>query len=162
MPTYDPEDIVNDLRRRAAALGSRRLIAGIAGALLLIVLWSTWFTVQPEETGIVQRFGAVDRTVGPGLHFKFPDGIESVRLVPTARVLKQEFGFGSIAMSSGGRTQYASGSKAFKDVSLMLTGDLNVIDVQWIVQYRIEDPVRFLFRVRDSQQTIPCSTKSGS
>jgi len=154
MPTYDPEDIVNDLRRRAAALGSRRIIAGIAGALLLIVLWSTWFTVQPEETGIVQRFGAVQRTVGPGLHFKFPDGIESVRLVPTARVLKQEFGFGSIATSSGGRTQYASGSKAFKDVSLMLTGDLNVIDVQWIVQYRIEDPVRFLFRVRDSQQTI--------
>jgi len=154
MPTYDPEDIVNDLRRRAAALGSRRLIAGIAGALLLIFLWSTWFTVQPEETGIVQRFGAVERTVSPGLHFKFPDGIERVRLVPTARVLKQEFGFGSIATTSGGRTQYASGSKAFKDVSLMLTGDLNVIDVQWIVQYRIEDPVRFLFRVRDSQQTI--------
>jgi membrane protease subunit HflK len=154
MPTYDPEDIVNDLRRRAAALGSRPLIAGIVGALLLIVLWSTWFTVQPEETGIVQRFGAVERTAGPGLHFKFPDGIERVRLVPTARVLKQEFGFGSIATSSGGRTQYASGSKAFKDVSLMLTGDLNVIDVQWIVQYRIEDPVRFLFRVRDSQQTI--------
>src|SRR3970040_615870 len=96
MPTYDPEDIVNDLRRRAAALGSRRLIADIAGPLLLIVLWSTWFTVQPEETGIVQRFGAVDRTAGPGLHFKFPDGIESVRLVPTARGLKQEFGFGSV------------------------------------------------------------------
>jgi len=154
MPTYDPEDIVNDLRQRAAALGGRRIAAIVVGALALIVLSSTWFTVQPEETGIVQRFGAVERTVGPGLHFKFPDGIESVRRVPTARVLKQEFGFGSIAASSGGRTQYASGSKAFKDVSLMLTGDLNVIDVQWIVQYRIEDPVRFLFRVRDSQQTI--------
>jgi len=154
MPTYDPEDIVNDLRRRAAALGSRRIAVIIAAVAVLIFASSTWFTVQPEETGIVQRFGAVERTVGPGLHFKFPDGIESVRLVPTARVLKQEFGFGSIAMSSGGRTQYASGSKAFKDVSLMLTGDLNVIDVQWIVQYRIEDPVRFLFRVRDSQQTI--------
>ena len=76
MPTYDPEDIVDDLRKRTAALGSRRITAGIAGALLLIFLWSTWFTVQPEETGIVQRFGAVDRTVGPGLHFKFPDGIE--------------------------------------------------------------------------------------
>jgi membrane protease subunit HflK len=154
MPTYDPEDIVNDLRRRAAALGGRRIAVIIAAVAVLIFASSTWFTVQPEETGIVQRFGAVERTVGPGLHFKFPDGIESVRLVPTARVLKQEFGFGSIAMSSGGRTQYASGSKAFKDVSLMLTGDLNVIDVQWIVQYRIEDPVRFLFRVRDSQQTI--------
>jgi membrane protease subunit HflK len=155
MPTYDdPQDIVDELRRRAAALGSRRIIAGIAGALLLIFLWSTWFTVQPEETGIVQRFGAVNRTVGPGLHFKFPDGIERVRLVPTARVLKEEFGFGTIATGAAGRTQYAPGKKAFKDVSLMLTGDLNVIDVQWIVQYRIEDPVRYLFRVRESRQTI--------
>ncbi|MBI2317078.1 MAG: FtsH protease activity modulator HflK, partial [Betaproteobacteria bacterium] len=97
MPTYEPEDIIYELRKSAAALGSRRIVAGIAGALVLIFLWSTWFTVQPEETGIVQRFGAVERTVGPGLHFKFPDGIESVRLVPTARVLKQEFGFGTAA-----------------------------------------------------------------
>jgi len=154
MPTYEPEDIVDDLRRRVAALGSRRITIIIVGALLLIFLWSTWFTVQPEETGIVQRFGAVDRTVGPGLYFKFPDGIERVRLVPTARVLKEEFGFGTAATGAGGRTQYAAGSKAFKDVSLMLTGDLNVIDVQWIVQYRIEDPVRYLFRVRESPQTI--------
>ncbi len=154
MPTYEPEEIVDDLRRRAGALGARRITAIIAGALLLIFLWSTWFTVQPEETGIVQRFGAVNRTAGPGLHFKFPDGIESVRRVPTARVLKEEFGFGTIAPGGGGRTQYAADKKGFKDVSLMLTGDLNVIDVQWIVQYRIEDPVRYLFRVRESAQTI--------
>lgn len=154
MPTYDPDDIVNDLRNRAAALGGRRIAAIIAAALLLIFLWSTWFTVQPEETGIVQRFGAVARTVGPGLHFKFPDGIEKVRLVPTARVLKEEFGFGTTATSAGARTQYAPDKKPFKEVSLMLTGDLNVIDVQWIVQYRIEDPVRYLFRVRESRQTI--------
>ncbi len=154
MPTYDSDDIVYGLRRSAAALGGRRIAAGIAGALLLIILWSTWFTVQPEETGIVQRFGAVERTVGPGLHFKFPDGIESVRLVPTARVLKQEFGFGTVVTGAGGRTQYAPDKKTFKEVSLMLTGDLNVIDVQWIVQYRIEDPVRYLFRVRESAQTI--------
>lgn len=154
MQTYDPEDVIQELRRRAAALGSRRIAAGIAAALLLIFLWSTWFTVQPEETGIVQRFGAVNRTAGPGLHFKFPDGIEKVRLVPTARVLKEEFGFGTLATAAGGRTQYVADKKAFKDVSLMLTGDLNVIDVQWIVQYRIEDPVRYLFRVRESRQTI--------
>ena len=154
MPTYDPNDIVDELRGRAAALGGQRITIIIVGALLLIFLWSTWFTVQPEETGIVQRFGAVDRTVGPGLHFKFPDGIESVRLVPTARVLKEEFGFGTAVAVAGGRTQYVADKKAFKDVSLMLTGDLNVIDVQWIVQYRIEDPVRYLFRVRESPQTI--------
>jgi len=155
MATYnDPEDIVIDLRRRAAAFGGRRITLVIVGVLLLIFLGSTWFTVQPEETGIVQRFGAVERTVGPGLHFKFPDGIEQVRLVPTARVLKQEFGFATTSAGGGGRTQYAGDKKAFKDVSLMLTGDLNVIDVQWIVQYRIEDPVRYLFQVRESRQTI--------
>jgi modulator of FtsH protease HflK len=154
MPTYDPDDIVNDLRRRAASLGARRITAIVVGVLALIFLSSTWFTVQPEETGIVQRFGAVERTAGPGLHFKFPDGIESVRLVPTARVLKEEFGFGTTAAGGGGRTQYAADTRAFKNVSLMLTGDLNVIDVQWIVQYRIEDPVRYLFQVRESRQTI--------
>jgi membrane protease subunit HflK len=155
MPIYDdPQGIVNDLRKSVAALGGRRIAAIVVGVLLLIFLWSTWFTVQPEETGVVQRFGAVNRTVGPGLHFKFPDGIERVRLVPTARVLKEEFGFATASSGASGRTQYAADKKAFNDVSLMLTGDLNVIDVQWIVQYRIEDPVRYLFRVRRSQQTI--------
>lgn len=154
MPPYVPEDIFRDLRQGAEALGGRRVAMGIAGAVVLLLLYSTWFTVQPEETGIVQRFGAVNRTVGPGLHFKFPGGIESVRLVPTARVLKEEFGFATVTTSGGGRTQYVADKKPFKDVSLMLTGDLNVIDVQWIVQYRIEDPVRYLFRVRESRQTI--------
>ncbi len=154
MPTYDPEDIVNEMRTGAAALGWPRIAAAVAAALLLILAWSTWFTVQPEETGVVQRFGAVERTVAPGLHFKFPDGIESVRLVPTERVLKEEFGFATAAAAAGERTQYAPDTKGFKEVSLMLTGDLNVIDVQWIVQYRIEDPVRYLFRVRESQKTI--------
>jgi len=65
----------------------------IAVLVALILLWSAWFTVQPEETGIVQRFGKVVRTAGPGLHFKLPYGIETIRTVPTARVLKEEFGF---------------------------------------------------------------------
>jgi membrane protease subunit HflK len=73
--------------------------------------------------------------------------------VPTARVLKEEFGFRTAITRPGQRTQYKD-DKALKDESLMLTGDLNVIDVQWIVQYRIEDPVRYLFRVRESRQTI--------
>jgi membrane protease subunit HflK len=134
-------------------MGGWPFVTGISLLLLVILLWSSWFTVQPEETGVVQRFGAVIRTVGPGLHFKLPYGVETVRLVPTARVLKEEFGFRAAATSPGQRTQYAD-TRAFKDESLMLTGDLNVIDVQWIVQYRIEDPIRYLFRVRESRQTI--------
>ena len=149
----DLEGALREVQDLLGGLGGWRLVTGAAILLLVILLWSTWFTVQPEETGVVQRFGAVVRTVGPGLHFKLPYGIETALLVPTARVLKEEFGFRTAPTRPGQRTQYAD-KNAFKDESLMLTGDLNVIDVQWIVQYRIEDPVRYLFRVRESQQTI--------
>lgn len=154
MPNNATEEVINEMRARTSALGPWRIAAIVSGAVLAYALWSTWFTVQPEETGIVLRFGAVDRTVGPGLHFKLPVGLESVRLVPTARVLKEEFGFSTAATVESGPTRYVPEGKAFKEVSLMLTGDLNVIDVQWIVQYRIEDPVRYLYSVRESRETI--------
>jgi membrane protease subunit HflK len=138
--------------------GSVGIVIAVVGVLVL--LWSAWFTVQPEETGIVQRFGKVVRTAGPGLHFKLPYGIETIRTVPTARVLKEEFGFRTTTVATPGRrTQYAD-NKAYKTESLMLTGDLNVIDVQWIIQYRIEDPVRFLFYVRETPKTIRDITES--
>jgi membrane protease subunit HflK len=98
----------------------------------------------------VQRFGRVVRTVGPGLNFKIPYGIETARFVPTERVLKEEFGFRT--EEPGRRTRYSA--RQFQDESLMLTGDLNVIDVDWIVQYRISDPEQFLFRVREPIDTI--------
>jgi membrane protease subunit HflK len=126
----------------------------VAIALIVISLWTAWFTIQPEETGIVQRFGKVTRTAGPGLHFKVPFGIETVRRLPTARVLKEEFGFRTLAAVPGQRTQYSADNQSFKNESLMLTGDLNVIDVQWIIQYRIEDPILYLFNVRDTPKTI--------
>jgi membrane protease subunit HflK len=131
----------------------------IAIVVALILLWTVWFTVQPEETGVVQRFGKVVRTAGPGLHFKWPYGIETILTVPTARVLKEEFGFRTTATAPGRRTQYTA-NQAYKVESLMLTGDLNVIDVQWIIQYRIEDPIRFLFYVRDTPKTIRDMTES--
>jgi membrane protease subunit HflK len=127
--------------------------------LAVILLWTAWFTVQPEETGVVQRFGKVVRTAGPGLHFKLPYGIETIRTVPTARVLKEEFGFRTTAIRPGRRTQYG-GKQDYTVESLMLTGDLNVIDVQWIIQYRIEDPVRFLFHVRETRKTIRDMTEA--
>ncbi len=152
-PPTDLENTLRELRNRFRGFRGWLIAAGVVVLILMILAWSSWFTVQPEETGVVQRFGAVVRTVEPGLHFKLPYGVETVRFVPTARVLKEEFGFRTAAIRPGQRTQYAD-NKAFKEESLMLTGDLNVIDVQWIVQYRIEDPVRYLFRVRESQQTI--------
>lgn len=141
--------LIRQLRLMLDEIGAKGGL--IAVALVVAVLaWSSWFTVQPEETAVVQRFGRYVRSAGPGLHFKFPLGIETATRVPTARVLKEEFGFRTQA--AGRKTRYEGGD--YSNESLMLTGDLNVIDVQWIVQYRIEDPVRFLFRVREQAETL--------
>jgi membrane protease subunit HflK len=152
------EEILAQVRQYWPGFRAGPIVGLVVLIAVLIFLWSSWFTVQPEETGIVQRFGKVVRTAEPGLHFKWPFGIDTVRLVPTARVLKEEFGFRTLASAPGQRTQYSgnqpSGSQAYKSESLMLTGDLNVIDVQWIIQYRIEDPIRYLFHVRDTSKTI--------
>lgn len=147
------EEMLERIREKLKGFkgGPVLILAGVLA--VVVVFWTAWFTVQPEETGIVQRFGKVMRTAGPGLHFKLPFGVETVRLVPTARVLKEEFGFRTLATTPGQKTRYDPGS-AYKDESLMLTGDLNVIDVQWIIQYRIEDPIRYLFQVRDTPKTI--------
>jgi membrane protease subunit HflK len=107
----------------------------------------------------VQRFGKVVRTASPGLHFKLPFGVETIRVLPTARVLKEEFGFRTLASRPGEKSRYDPDS-AHKDESLMLTGDLNVIDVQWIIQYRIEDPISYLFKVRDTPKTIRDTTEA--
>ena len=157
-PSSELEDVFAQVRQYWQGYSAGPIIGLVALVVALIFLWSSWFTVQPEETGVVQRFGKIVRTAEPGLHFKWPYGIETVRLVPTARVLKEEFGFRTLASAPGQRTQYtgnqASGNQAYKSESLMLTGDLNVIDVQWIIQYRIEDPIRYLFHVRDTSKTI--------
>ena len=117
------------------------LIAGITG----------YYIVQPEEEAVVKRFGRVISIRQPGIHFKLPFGIDSVQAVPTARVLKEEFGFRSVG--SDARTQYRK-DRMHRVESLMLTGDLKVIDVEWVVQYRIIDPDKFLHRSRDPRQTL--------
>lgn len=162
-PTRDAQDGLNDtletIRRALKKFKQRSVWMLIAVFALLVTFWTGWFTVQPEGTGIVQRFGKVIRTASPGLHFKIPFGIETVRLVPTARVLKEEFGFRTLASVPGQKTKYNPGDE-YTDESLMLTGDLNVIDVQWIIQYRIEDPTSYLFKVRDTPKTIRDTTEA--
>jgi modulator of FtsH protease HflK len=146
-------ELMDDLRRLQRQFEDSNPATFLSVLVILVaalVIWSSWYTVQPEETAVVQRFGRVQRSAGPGLHFKLPLGIESVRRVPTARVLKEEFGFRTVA--AGRQTRSVSGD--FSEESLMLTGDLNVIDVQWIVQFRVEDPVRFLFKVREQTETF--------
>tara|TARA_R110000823_G_scaffold8996_99_gene31610 strand:- start:1452 stop:2480 length:1029 start_codon:yes stop_codon:yes gene_type:complete len=122
--------------------------------VLLIVLWavfSSFYTVQPEQQAVVKRFGAVVNITDPGLHFKLPFGIDRVQRVASARVLKQEFGFRSVGQANN-RTSYSDSD--FTSESLMLTGDLNVIDVEWVVQYRIQDPIKYLYQLREPDLTL--------
>lgn len=120
-------------------------------ALVVLGLLSSYYTVQPEEEAVVKRFGRVIAINPPGLHFKVPFGVDRVQFVPTARVLKEEFGFRS--GGGEGRSQYIK-NRAHRDESLMLTGDLKVIDVEWVVQFQIADADRFLHRSRNPVQTL--------
>jgi membrane protease subunit HflK len=127
----------------------------VIGSVVIVILalgfiFSLWFTVEPEEVGVVLRFGKFDRTVNPGLNFKMPFGIEEVIKVPVERQLKLEFGFRTTTPDV--RTRYAATS--YDEESLMLTGDLNAAEVEWIVQFRINDPFKFLFRVRNAEKTF--------
>jgi membrane protease subunit HflK len=126
----------------------------IRGGLLLIaalvLVLTGFYTVGPEETGVVLRFGKFVRQTDPGLHFKIPLGVETVTKVPVQRQLKQEFGFRTV--QAGVRTQYES--RRFSEEANMLTGDLNAAEVEWVVQYRIVDSYNFLFRVRNVESTF--------
>lgn len=128
---------------------SKNLRYIIAGAFVLVVAFSSFFTVQPEEVGIITRFGEFTRTANPGLNFKFPF-MEDVRYVPVQRQLKHEFGYRTT--SAGVRSSYTKAG--YSDESLMLTGDLNLADVEWVVQYRVSDPYNFLFKIRNPEQTL--------
>ena len=130
---------------------SAKLIKWVVGGIfVLIFFFSSWFTVGPEEVGVVLRFGKYVRTVNPGLNFMLPFGIENVYKVPVQRQLKQEFGFRTL--KAGVKTEYSS--RRYQEESLMLTGDLNAAEVEWIVQYRIADPYQYLFKIRNAETTF--------
>ena len=123
----------------------------IALAIILIIVWSSIYTIGVNEEGVIQRFGKYNRSTPPGLHFKLPWGIEKLTKVAVREIKKEEFGLRTIR--AGVRTQYAR-STAYLNESLMLTGDLNVAVVPWIVQYRIKDPYKYLFKVRNVNSTL--------
>ena len=116
--------------------------------LALILVWTSFYTVEPEEVGVVLTFGAFSSTTDPGLHFKLPYPIQSVSKVQVQRQLKEEFGFRTVR--AGIRSDFAS----VDEESLMLTGDLNVAVVEWTTQFRVTDPYLFLFKVRELKDTF--------
>lgn len=126
------------------------------GVLVLVFLLTSFYTIDPEETGMVLRFGEYVRGTSPGLHFKMPLGIEQVLKVPIERQLKEEFGFRTV--KAGIQSQYAT--KPYADESNLLTGDLNSAVVEWVVQYRIIDPYKYLFQVRSVEKTFRDMTEA--
>ena len=127
-----------------------RLIgAAVVVVTLLIILWTSFYTVAAESEGVVLRFGKFLKTVEPGLHFKLPFGIDEVSVVQTRRQLKLEFGFYTL-----GYTNPDQPARNPVEEKSMVTGDLNAALVEWVVQYRIDDPKEYLFDVRNPAQTL--------
>jgi len=144
---FDTEVEIPDVQSSAIKVAA--IAKGLVLFLVLAGVWSSVYQVEPEEAGIVLRFGKYIRNTDPGLHFKIPF-VENVQKVPVERQLKQEFGFRTL--SSNVQTQYSQST--FDGEALMLTGDLNVAVVEWIVQYRISDPYSYLFKVRNVEETF--------
>jgi membrane protease subunit HflK len=145
-----PQKDFNFDQMKLPNISGKTIKYGVIGLIIIIFIFSSFFTISPEEVGVILRFGKYNRTVNPGLNFKIPLGIETLDKVPVQRQLKQEFGFRT--EKAGIRTSYTMDS--YLDESLMLTGDLNAAVVEWIVQYRIKDPYKFLFKVRNATQTF--------
>lgn len=133
--------------------GSGRGVGGFfLFAIIVLIgfsLWSVYYTVPSDSVAVVQRFGMYLKEVPPGLHFKLPLGVDKATIVPVKRQLKQEFGFAT----QGANDPFQGARDGIKETQ-MVTGDLNAALVEWVVQYRISDPVKFLFEVREPAETL--------
>jgi membrane protease subunit HflK len=139
-PRSDIEDLVRQGQDRLKQIlpsgGLRPIILLAAVGLVGLVTWTTYYTVPSDSVAVVQRFGKYLKDVPPGLHFKLPLGVDVATIVPVKRQLKQEFGFAT----PGAPDPYQT-SRDGKRETQMVTGDLNAALVEWVVQYRISDPV---------------------
>ena len=144
-----------------AAQEALRKLAGRAGLIIpgIIVvagLFTSYFTVPADSEAVILRFGQYNRKVDPGLNFKMPFWFETKEIIPVARTLKMEFGFGT----PGSTNNYQTRPKEHQAEQSMITGDKNSALVEWVVQYRISDPKDYLFRVRDPEDTMRDASES--
>ena len=153
----DIEDLLRQGQDRIRQIipggGSRGVIVLVLLALAGLGAWTAYYTVPSDSVAVVQRFGKYLKDVPPGLHFKLPLGIDAATIVPVKRQLKQEFGFKTPGASDPYQTP-RGGERETKLETEMVTGDLNAALVEWVVQYRISDPVKFLFEVREPSETL--------
>lgn len=149
----DLDDLLQQGQQRMRNLMLRGGQYGIFSILIVLLvilgLWTSYYTVPSDSVAVVQRFGKYLKEVPPGLHFKLPLGIDLATTVPVKRQLKQEFGFST----PGAKDPYQSPTDGHKETE-MVTGDLNAALVEWVVQYRISDPKKYLFEVREPSATL--------
>lgn len=137
---------MDDLINKFKGFNAPGILAVIIVVFVVLAGFTSVFTIKQAEQGVIQLFGKYVRTAQPGLNFKLPFGIEKVTKVDVEFVYQEEFGFQTIQTESKyGYTTESSSSEA----SLMLTGDLNVAVVPWTVQYKIGNPIDYLFKVKD-------------
>jgi membrane protease subunit HflK len=123
----------------------------VMGIIVMIGIFTSFYTVSADSQAVVLRFGKPIGTKGPGLHFKLPFGIDDALNVEVERQLKQEFGYGTEGATNV--WQFSDGGEQELEKS-MVTGDLNAALVEWVVQYRIDDPEQYLFAVREPDATL--------
>ncbi len=128
----------------------KNIVLVILIVLIIAILATSFYTVEADEVTVVLRFGKYVKQTEPGLHFKLPLGIETAIGVPVRKVFKEEFGFRTLR--AGVRTEYDP--RDYPSESLLLTGDLNIADVEWVVQYRIDNPQKYLFEIRDARRAL--------
>ncbi|HLF18013.1 MAG TPA: FtsH protease activity modulator HflK [Candidatus Omnitrophota bacterium] len=144
-----PEELFKQGGQRISEL-NKWIVPLAAFSVVLFFIVTSFYSVDQDEVGVIRRFGKYVRTTEPGLHWKLPFQIEKLDKVKVKRIFKEEFGFRTD--QPGVQTRYSQ--KSFDEEALLLTGDFNVLDVSWIVQFKIKDPVQLLFNVRDPGQTV--------
>jgi len=142
----EPEEIINAGKKKINDLW-KFLPWVILGFFVLAGLRGVIYSIGPDEVGVIQRFGRYTRLSSPGLHVKMPFGIEKATPIKVEKIFKEEFGLGK----SDSRSESPG---LVGDASLMLTGDLNILDVRWIIQYKVKDPIKLLFVVRNPRSII--------
>jgi membrane protease subunit HflK len=137
-------------RKFPAKVTPALVLLGLAAIAILIIFTTGFIVVDQTERAVITTFGKFTKVAQPGLAFKWPFGIQNAYHVKTEVVQTEQFGFRTD--KAGVATQYSS--KEYAEESTMLTGDLNIISVEWIIQYKITDPKAWLFNVSDRHKTI--------
>jgi len=154
LPGSEFDQVIQQTKERLKGMipgggSSRGKFGFVLFILVALAAWTAFYTVPSDSVAVIQRFGKYVKDVPSGLHFKLPFGVDVASIVPVKRQLKQEFGFAT----PGARDPFQS-SRDGRRETVMVTGDLNSALVEWVVQYRVADPAKFLFEVREPRGTL--------